>query len=474
MSHSHSTTHGAAQDAPHADTEGAGKRARARHGGTTPGLPWRKRLLPRSLFGRALLIVVTPVVLVQLIAAIVFFERHHDTTTKRLAQGLSGHIAATVAFMEDGRVGLSQDEVFEISRQTMWLRLSFEEGAAIPADAPPVRSFTLDQRLVEALDERLSYPFAIDTYTLEDDVRVWVEMPDGLLRVTVQRKQLFSSTTYLLVFWTVGTGSLLIVVALIFMRNQVRPIRRLAVAAERFGKGQDVPNFKPEGAEEVRQASAAFIQMRERIKRQIHQRTEMLAGVSHDLRTPLTRMKLQLAMLGETPEAASLKEDVSEMEQMVEGYLAFARGEGTEQPQFTGIGALVEEVVSRVNGEGARIDLHIEAEVKLPLRREAMRRALANLISNAVRYGKTVAVNVARKGGQMHVVIDDDGPGIPEEKREEVFRPFFRLDTSRNLETGGTGLGLTIARDVVRGHGGDLLLEDAPGGGLRARIVLPV
>jgi two-component system osmolarity sensor histidine kinase EnvZ len=257
------------------------------------------------------------------------------------------------------------------------------------------------------------------------------------------------------------------------MRNQVRPIRRLAVAAERFGKGQDVPSFKPEGAQEVRQASSAFIKMRERIKRQIQQRTEMLAGVSHDLRTPLTRMKLQLAMLEGTPEAASLKEDVTEMERMVEGYLAFARGEGTEQPETTSVGDLVRDVVDRVTREAGHVDLHIEHDADLPLRREVMRRAVGNLVSNAVRHGDVVSVRVGRRANTVEVTVDDDGPGIPRQQREEVFRPFHRLDSSRNPLTGGTGLGLTIARDVVRGHGGDLLLEDAPGGGLRARVLLP-
>ena len=451
-------------------------------GSTTPvvanqGQPERvsliKRVLPRSLFGRALLIIVIPFVVVQAISAFVFFDRHYDTTTHRLAQGLAGQIAATVAMMENPGIELDRNEVFNLAQRTMWLSLTFQEGRSLPNDVPPPQNTILDRRLQQALEERLPYPFAMDTYTLPEDVRVWVETDQGLLRVVVSRKRLFSSTTYLVVFWTVGTAVLLVTVALIFMRNQVRPIRRLAVAAERFGKGQDVPTFKPEGAREVRQASAAFIQMRERIKRQINQRTEMLAGVSHDLRTPLTRMKLQLAMLGNSPEVASLKEDVGEMERMVEGYLTFARGEGTEAPERTSIGELVREVVERVGREGAHVDLHVEQDVELPLRREVMRRALSNLVANAVRHGDVVSVRVGRRRHMVEITVDDDGPGIPPLQREEVFRPFFRLDVSRNPQTGGTGLGLTIARDVVRGHGGDLLLEDAPSQGLRARVLLP-
>jgi two-component system osmolarity sensor histidine kinase EnvZ len=224
----------------------------------------------------------------------------------------------------------------------------------------------------------------------------------------------------------------------------------------------------------VRQAATAFLRMRDRIKRQIDQRTEFLAGVSHDLRTPLTRMKLQLALLRDVPEAKDLESDVSEMERMVEGYLAFARGEGTEQMQPTDMAALLRDVVSQTRRDGLVIDLHMEDVTTMPLRREAMRRCLANLIGNAGRHGKHVSVRGGRRRRAIEITVDDDGPGIPLDRREDVFRPFFRLDQSRNPATGGVGLGLSIARDVVRNHGGELTLEDAPGGGLRARIWLPV
>jgi two-component system osmolarity sensor histidine kinase EnvZ len=257
------------------------------------------------------------------------------------------------------------------------------------------------------------------------------------------------------------------------MRNQVRPIRRLASAADRFGKGLDVADFQPEGATEVRQASVAFLRMRERIKRQIQQRTEMLAGVSHDLRTPMTRIKLELAMLGGGPAIESLRTDIAQMEKMVEGYLAFARGEGTEEPQHADLAQLLREVVEEARREGTHVDLHLEQALPATLRREAMRRVFANLISNARRYGKQIAITAGRRKGGIEVLVDDDGPGIPPERREDAFKAFYRLDESRNSETGGTGLGLTIARDMVRSHGGDLSLHEAPGGGLRAQIWLP-
>jgi two-component system, OmpR family, osmolarity sensor histidine kinase EnvZ len=258
------------------------------------------------------------------------------------------------------------------------------------------------------------------------------------------------------------------------MRNQVRALRRLADAAESFGKGRDVANFKLEGATEVRQAATAFLKMRDRIKRQITQRTEMLAGVSHDLRTPLTRMRLAFELLGEDgPAVEELKTDVLAMERMVEGYLDFARGEGPEQPRDTDLALLIEEAAAEARRDGADISLALPEEHVLLLRPDAMRRCLANLLGNARRYGSHIWVTALAGATGTDVLIDDDGPGIPPAERENVFRPFFRLDASRNPQTGGVGLGLTIARDVARGHGGDLVLEDSPQGGLRVRLRLP-
>jgi two-component system osmolarity sensor histidine kinase EnvZ len=274
--------------------------------------------------------------------------------------------------------------------------------------------------------------------------------------------------------WMIGTSLILFGVATIFMRNQVSPLRRLASAAENFGKGRDTPNFSPSGATEVRQAASAFMSMRDRIQRQIQQRTEMLAGVSHDLRTPLTRMKLQLAMLQDNAEIEELNSDVAAMEGMIEGYLNFARGEGSETPVPTDARTLLDEVVHEARRNGVQITFEMEEAIELPLARNAFKRSLTNLIDNAARHGEQVSVLGQRNGSVLEFIVDDDGPGIPEDMRDEVFRPFFRLDQSRNLATGGTGLGLSIARDIVRTHGGDITLSDAPSGGLRATIRVPI
>ena len=437
-------------------------------------VPLIRRLLPRTLLGRSLLIIVSPLVLVQLIATWVFFDRHYDTTTKRLAEGVAGDIAIVIRLMDESATSKRQTRVIRLAYTTMALDVTLHPEIQLPEELPGPGWGVLDQKLDTALRKRLPYPFLVDTDTLEDQVKIEVQFAGSVLRFLVSRKRLFSSTTYIFIMWMVGSSIVLFGVATLFMRNQVRPIRRLAKAADSFGKGRDVPDFKPEGATEVRLAAAAFIDMRERIKRQILQRTVMLAGVSHDLRTPLTRIKLQLAMLGDGPEVANLSGDVADMERMVEGYLAFARGEGTEQPEATDLSKLLRELVEQMRREATPIDLHLEQEITLPLRREAMRRCLTNLISNAQRHGHQVAVQAGQHNGTVEIVIDDDGPGIPKTERGEVFKPFYRIDPSRNPETGGTGLGLTIARDVVRGHGGDLTLDVSPAGGLRARLRLPL
>ena len=437
-----------------------------------------KRILPRSLFGRLVLIILSPLILLQVISTWVFYDRHYETVTKRLAQGLSGDIAAVIQMMIRNPGSVDRLQTFRLAKRVMLLKLTFEEGARLEAvtrtESFGIFTSVLDRQLTRALREIVDRPFLIEANLLEKEVKIDVQLADGVLHVLAPRKRLFSSTTYIFIMWMVGSSIVLFVVALLFMRNQVKSIQRLAQAAESFGKGRDVADFKPEGATEVRQAARAFIQMRNRIKRQIRQRTEILAGVSHDLRTPLTRMKLQLAMLARTPETENLESDVAAMERMVEGYLAFARGESVEQPEPTEVSGLLREVVVQMRRDGGIIDLHVEQAMTVPLRREPMRRCLSNLIANAQRYGEHVSVRAGPRDQVIEITIDDDGPGIPPDKRKEVFRPFFRLEQSRNPETGGVGLGLTIARDVVRNHGGDIVLEDAPGGGLRARIWLPV
>ncbi len=442
-----------------------------------------KSFLPRGLLGRSLLILVTPLIVLQLVSAYVFFGTHWDLMTRRLSLGLAEDIAAVIDMMEAYPGEANRARIFTIARTSMALDITLLDNkrlqrtgmvGAAPEYQNVLFGYSLEYNMTRALDGALRHrPFFIDTKSLPRDILIQVQVGDDVLNVVAARKRLYSPTTTIFVLWMVGTSLLLIGIATMFMRNQVRAVKRLAAAADSFGKGHDVPNFRPEGAVEVRQAAAAFALMRERIDRQLGQRTEMLAGVSHDLRTPLTRMKLQLAMMkGEG--VAELQADVADMERMVEGYLAFARGEGGEGAQPTDLGAILEDVVGKLRREGHAVDLVCDHHLLLPLRPHAIARSLMNLVGNAARYGKHVAVRAARHEDAVEVLIDDDGPGIPAERREDVFKAFVRLEGSRNPKTGGVGLGMTIARDSVRAHGGEVLLEDSPLGGLRVRLHLPL
>jgi two-component system, OmpR family, osmolarity sensor histidine kinase EnvZ len=436
-------------------------------------MPFIKRLLPKSLLGRSLMIIIMPLVILQVIAALIFYESHWHKVSLTLSRGVAGDIASVIDLMRSNPDKENIDWIMDLPAKNMSMLMSFKKDEIITS-SQSVLSGKMEETLIKAMREAVGRPFYVDSESLERDVVIDVQLSDGVLHVITSRKRLFSSTTYVFVLWMVGSSLVLFAVATIFMRNQVKPIRRLAEAADDFGKGRDAPKFKPEGATEVRQAAAAFIDMRDRIQRQISQRTKMLAGVSHDLRTPLTRMKLQLEMATQDDSLTDLKSDIGEMEHMLEGYLAFAKGEGGEEPVETNLGDLLGSVSAQARRQGGIIDLHVESTISVPLRPKVFRRCLTNLINNAMRYAEHVSVKAGKRDDLVDITIDDDGPGIPEEMREDVFKPFFRIDESRNPGTGGVGLGMTIARDVVRAHGGDIELGDSPNGGLRARIKLPL
>ena len=432
-----------------------------------------KRFLPKSLLGRSLLIIVMPLVILQMVSAAIFYETHWDKVTLRLARGVAGDIAAVITLLGKNTEPENHDWVFNLAAQTMEFQVSFKEKTVLP-NSTRTPSGLMERMLAQAIRGQVGKPFQIDTDSKDRYVIIDIQLATGVLHFETTRKRLFSSTVYVFVVWMVGTSLILFAVATIFMRNQVKPIRRLAIAADNFGKGRDVSNFKPEGASEVRQAGSAFLIMQERIVRQINQRTDMLAGVSHDLRTPLTRMKLQLEILNDHQGAEELKSDIAEMEHMLDGYLAFARGEGTEEPEPTDLTALLNDAVAQARRKGGVIDLHTEGKLMVSLRPKAFKRCLTNLIDNALQFAEHLSVRAGERGDAIEIAIDDDGPGIPEDLREEVFKPFYRIEGSRNPGTGGVGLGLTIARDVIRGHGGEIRLGDSPNGGLRVRLRVPI
>lgn len=437
-----------------------------------------ERIMPRTLMARVSLTIVVPLILVQLISTYVFYDNHWDAMSRRMTQDLAGDIASVAAFMNEYQDPAHRTWLARTAKETMELEVTFEPGARLARTNTDYEPQDL-ANLRESLRQLLRQPFSIDRFQFRTErlVTIRVETADGVINVLAPRRRIFSNSTYIFVVWMVGSSILLFGVATVYLRSQVAIVRRLGRAADAFGKGREVPDFPSDGPFEVRQAARAFNIMRNRIQRQIAQRTEMLAGVSHDLRTPLTRLKLQLAMMNKLADEdiAALREDVTEMERMLEAYLAFARGDGAEEATRTDVAALIEDVVSRFRREGAAITVSMaDLPPRMALKPVAFERCLGNLIGNAVRYGTEVRVHASRTASAIRIDVDDNGPGIPEDKREEVFRAFHRLEPSRNPETGGIGLGLTITRDVVRGMGGEVTLDDSPDGGLRASLIIPL
>jgi two-component system osmolarity sensor histidine kinase EnvZ len=429
--------------------------------------------MPKGLYARALVIVIAPVVILQSVIAYVFMERHWQLVTQRLSAAVSADIAALVEFYES----YPQDAQALTFQRIAETQLGFDVDIFPNADLPPqgARPFfsILDDALNAELRRRLSRPYWIDTVGKSSLVEVRVKSGRDVIRVVARRNQAYASNSHIFLAWMVGTSLVLLTIAVLFLRNQIRPILTLADAAEAFGKGREV-EFRPRGAREVRRAGAAFIEMKRRIERSVAERTTMLNGVSHDLRTILTRFRLSLALIERTPEVEALEKDVDEMGRMLEAYLAFARNEAAEAAVPTDIRALLEELKLDAERQGHATALVIQGDPVVVVRPDAIRRLLTNLVSNAARHGDRIAISATHDARYLIVMIDDDGPGIPPEQREEVFKPFVRLDEARNVDEGGTGLGLAIARDIARAHGGDIMLADSPAGGLRATVRLPV
>jgi two-component system osmolarity sensor histidine kinase EnvZ len=431
------------------------------------------RYMPKGLYARALVIVIAPVVILQSVIAYVFMERHWQLVTQRLSAAVSADIAALVEIYES----YPQDAGALTFQRIAETQLGFDVDIFPNADLPPqgARPFfsILDDALNAELRRRLTRPYWIDTVGKSSLVEVRVKSGRDVIRVVARRNQAYASNSHIFLAWMVGTSLVLLTIAVLFLRNQIRPILTLADAAEAFGKGREV-EFRPRGAREVRRAGAAFIEMKRRIERSVAERTTMLNGVSHDLRTILTRFRLSLALIERTPEVEALEKDVDEMGRMLEAYLAFARNEAAEAAVPTDIRALLEELKQDAERQGHATELVIQGDPVVVVRPDAIRRLLTNLVSNAARHGDRIAISATHDARYLIVMVDDDGPGIPPDQREEVFKPFVRLDEARNVDEGGTGLGLAIARDIARAHGGDIMLADSPAGGLRATVRLPV
>ncbi|MDE2488283.1 MAG: two-component sensor histidine kinase [Alphaproteobacteria bacterium] len=441
---------------------------------------WIKQRMPTTLFGRSLLIIILPVALMQIAVTYVFFDADWRIVTSRLSDSLAGDIAWAVKSYKDDPSPAAFAKIAQRAQDTMSLSIVLQKGKALPAtrrDIPMLAEpfyAPIDRSLEAALSNRLDDPFWFDTTRYPAYVDIRVAVPGGVLRIIAPRDRAFVTNGHIFVLWMTVATVLLTAISIGFIRNQVRAIERLANAAEAFGRGGEVVAFKPHGAKEVRLAAEAFLAMRSRILRHIEQRTNLLASVSHDLRTPLTRLKLALALAPPSKRTDDMKGDVSEMEHMIDEYLAFARGEGGEAVETVRLRDLIEEVRQDAVRAGAEVKVDADPDLMADVRPIALKRALSNLVMNAAVHGEHVAIAAQpRPQGGVEILVDDDGPGIPADRYEEAFKAFGRLDESRNQNAKGVGLGLAIARDVARGHGGDITLDRSPLGGLRAVVRLP-
>jgi two-component system osmolarity sensor histidine kinase EnvZ len=433
---------------------------------------WLGSVLPKGLYARSLIIIIAPVVLLQSVIAYVFMERHWQLVTRRLSSAVTADIAALIDIYETFPQDQKGETLARIANDRLALDIDILPDAALPPAGPKPFFSILDEALSEELARQIARPFWIDTVGRSNLIEIRVLLDKNVMRVIARRSQAYASNSHIFLLWMGGSSLVLLGVAILFLRNQIRPILMLAEAAESFGKGREI-EFRPRGAREVRQAGQAFLEMKRRIERAIEQRTAMLNGVSHDLRTILTRFKLSLALFDETPEIEDLKRDIDEMTRMLEGYLAFARGDAGEQAVTTDLKTLLEDLRGDAERHGHAVSLDIVGDPMVTVRPDAFRRLLFNLLSNAARHGERIAVFANHETRWLVVHVDDDGPGIPPEKREEVFKPFVRLDEARNQDEGGSGLGLAIARDIARSHGGDIAFDTSPLGGLRATVRLP-
>ncbi|MDB5558499.1 MAG: two-component sensor histidine kinase [Enterovirga sp.] len=429
--------------------------------------------LPKGLYARSLIIIITPVVLLQSVIAYVFMERHWQLVTQRLSAAVTSDIAALIDFHETAPRLVTEDQLSRIAAERLSLNVEVMDGARLPPPLPPPFFSLLDDALSDEIRRQIGRPFWIDTVGRSSFIEIRILLNEGtVMRVFARRSAAYAANSHIFLVWMVGTSLILLAVAILFLRNQIRPIQRLALAAEDFGRGREI-EFRPRGAREVRQAGHAFLEMKRRIERAMEQRTTMLNGVSHDLRTILTRFRLSLALLEQTPEIDDLRRDVDEMDRMLEGYLAFARGDYGEPAVTTDLTSLLTELKGDAERAGHETSLEITGDPVVTLRVDAFKRLLFNLLSNAARHGDHIAISAQHEGRWLTVHVDDDGPGIPPDAREEVFKPFVRLDEARNQDESGSGLGLAIARDIARSHGGEVTLGDGPLGGLRASVRIP-
>lgn len=436
-----------------------------------------KKHLPKSLYGRTLMILVLPTILAQAFAVYMFYERHWENVSRHLANSLAGEVSLIVNYVENEDNPEKLEKFLDGTNSLFAMQALLLGAEKADKYLKEYQSFSHQQYELE-MNNKIKNNFSIHSDGESISTLINLENNTNKLLIRVSDKRLFNSTTYIFIMWMTGSTALLLAIAVIFLKNQIRPVIRLARLADNFGRGHNVPeNFKPEGASEVRQASRAFLNMKDRISRHIRQRTEMLAGISHDLRTPLTRMRLELELIRkklDEEQAKEIESDITEMENMISSYIDFVRADEEEDSKIVSINSLVENLAHKYSRQDLSVETDIDQEITFYLRENSFRRAIVNLLENSSKFASKAKISANVSEAFLTIQIEDNGPGIPQNEREEVFKPFHRVESSRNRETGGTGLGLSIVRDIINGHGGTVELSDSDMGGLKASIKLPI
>ena len=428
-----------------------------------------RKLIPSSLLGRSIIIVFIPTITVVLITALVFYETSWNIISKRLTQSVAADIKVVIKLIDHGL----KFKAFRIANDDFKMKVTLEENKDLnPLSFRSSRGI-LSRRLQQAL-ENLNKPFFYDLSNIDKGAKIAIQLNQDLLIINVHKDRLYSGSAFVFLLWMLFASIILLLLAYHFMKGQIQPLKRLAIIAETLGRGLDAPPLKESGALEIRQTTNAFNQMRTRIKRFLTQRTEMLAGVSHDLRTPLTRMKLQLSLMKDLNAKKELESDINEMTAMLDSYVSFVKGETPDPIEEINFHDLLREVCKSTKINNKKIDLEINKEIKSSGRPLQLRRCFVNLIENAIRYSEKIIVELNSDDENIIININDNGPGIPQSKYDDVFKPFFTLDPSRNKLKGESGLGLTISRDIVRSHGGDISLFKSNLGGLKVTVTLPI
>ena len=428
-----------------------------------------KKILPKRLFYRSLIIVATPIILLQIIITVVFFDSLWIKANKGMTRSLVGEVQTMFDVYKKGDAN-EQEMIINLYNKNFDFVIVFKENELVPTKKTERWFSPIDRSLRRELKPVFD-SFWFDTTSYKELVDLRIKYKNGALQIFFPRHKIAPSSARIFALWVTLPGFFLIFIALIFLKNQTRPLVNLAKAAEKFGKGEFIKEFRPSGAREIRQAAYEFDRMRKRITIHLNQRSEMLSGISHDLRTPLTRLKLQLALLKQQDIAKKMSDDIDEMERMLNEYLDFASDQKHEKTEMIDINQIIENIVKKYDDK--KINLKLEEDKKINIRVNSIKRCLINLIDNGLAYGKKVDIFTKKTMQSIIIIIDDDGPGIPENEHQNVMKPFYRIDKSRSQNKSGVGLGLSIANDIIRSHGGSISLEKSPLNGLRARVSLP-